>query len=811
MKILKIKDRIMKIRSWKSVVFLVVGLFIGILMDAIVTVTGWYLIGVGEDYSNEVFGAICTVAVLGNAMLSLLFGSFDKLIRGIPIQDILDSSEFGDDQWLTIVTTTASIIVAVYAYAENLCTTLSIIVCADAFLILCSSYDLWRLLSNKKKQSDVVNEIIARAPATKYSVYISNWFDELECALTSNNEYAVQDFFELINELTVTKLNEEHEVNEMIAQRLPKFFEQACEKIGFTDAYTLFRKVNHIRPNGFVDSETIALEYIMSLKYVNIANTHNRNLPKIIKEIIDEMDISVWEKRGFAHQYVCALFYNPYFDNETKTEIMSEIMDDLCRLNDDREDDVRKDTLLSIIRNDVLWNDNYQTNIDLFNVVTESLIIKNQHAKDMVFISTIAEVFMAFFFYVFREVETLSVDYRDHLHKVYQSRIQKKDLVTLSFNNLLYANCKEIAMYLADIAVAMDWRKSTFWDYYGPTTGFKRVVWSKENAIQFAFCFYKMVEVLCDYNPFISMLMSDDYDNDIKLSICEVVTNLYDQGHLNDQAYDIIKEIEDLTGISVSRSEFRDVSEHDYFQETLTKLLTDRNTKIDEKLIWPISEMNQRVVQKLGKNGVFEYTSLLPLKPATHRIFAPIMVAIGSNQPEQSADRIARLVKTIMNDVISRKLENVVVDFGLGGVQNLLEALNNGVWKYRNYKHINDYAIPSSVRETTLFVQLCDVLAGINYDGSHEITPYVFLKKDKLLYNLDIHYHLENPSEEECAKFVDKHQIADGVYKIGTSRFDHAHAINHVRNNYRLEFIELFVRVDINRDSGFKVEFDRKK
>ena len=91
MRMRKIKDRIMKIKSWKSVVVLVVGLLIGIFLDAIVSVTGWYFIGVGEDYSNEVFGAICTVAVLGNAILSLLFGSSDKLIRGIPIQDILGS------------------------------------------------------------------------------------------------------------------------------------------------------------------------------------------------------------------------------------------------------------------------------------------------------------------------------------------------------------------------------------------------------------------------------------------------------------------------------------------------------------------------------------------------------------------------------------------------------------------------------------------------------------------------------------------------------------------------------------------------
>ncbi len=45
--------------------------------------TGKALIYVSEEYLNELFGATCTVTVLGNAMLSLLFGTSDKVIRGI--------------------------------------------------------------------------------------------------------------------------------------------------------------------------------------------------------------------------------------------------------------------------------------------------------------------------------------------------------------------------------------------------------------------------------------------------------------------------------------------------------------------------------------------------------------------------------------------------------------------------------------------------------------------------------------------------------------------------------------------------------
>ena len=76
---------------------------------------------------------------------------------------------------------------------------------------------------------------------------------------------------------------------------------------------------------------------------------------------------------------------------------------------------------------------------------------------------------------------------------------------------------------------------------------------------------------------------------------------------------------------------------------------------------------------------------------------------------------------------------------------------------------------------------------------------------------MDINYRLENPTEEKCAEFVNRHRIADGVYQIGPNRFDYAHAIRYVRKKYQLEIVDLFVRVNVDKESGFRVEFIRNK
>ena len=65
----KISSRIKQIKSWRTLVIWGVGFFLGILIDSFVQVTGKVLIYVNDDYLGSVFGATCSVAVLGNAVL----------------------------------------------------------------------------------------------------------------------------------------------------------------------------------------------------------------------------------------------------------------------------------------------------------------------------------------------------------------------------------------------------------------------------------------------------------------------------------------------------------------------------------------------------------------------------------------------------------------------------------------------------------------------------------------------------------------------------------------------------------------------
>lgn len=798
--------KIKQIKSWRPLVILGTGFLLGLLLDVLVGIRGAGWIKVSEDFPNEAFAAACTVAVLGNAILSLLFGSSEKVIRGIPFQDILHSSKFGSEQQLTIVATTFSIILALLAYSKVFCTTLSFIVCLDAYLILSASIDLWTILSDQKMQMNVVNEIIADDEATRYDAYVDRWFYDLNQSLYFNNEKSISDFCNLIGGINATTSDGEHPINQVIAQHIPPLFGSACEKIGFVDAYKLINRVNAIRPSGFIDCESTAIEYIKSLKYCNIINTHNRSIPTIVEAILEKMDAETWVKILFVYRYFCSVFDNAYLNQDVKNDLLVEILDVLTYLRDDNGGEEKKEVILSIVKNDIILNSNQDNRMSLFKLMTEALLRNNRYSDDHVFIGTIAEIFRAFFFYIYRETETLAEEYRNGLLDLYHVKYNEKDAISLSFTYLVMQNYEKVILWLAEDAANFDRKKRLFWDYFSPVMGFKNIVWSMPEVLRFAFCFYKLVGYSHDGHPFTHIIESDKFEDCEKMAVSREIINLYDGGKLNEVAMNVILQLEELTGAHSSRSSFNNL-EHNYFQDKLSEYAAKKSRDVLNQGALTDGTMLQMVNKELEQESVFELNPELPLRPSTMRRIEPSLVEINARQAKHSAYRIAQIIKKVINDVIERKLRKVHIDFGEQGVQTLVENLNGGDWHYRNYTHINDYAIPPLVRKSDTFKELSEIIHEIHYDNSHEITAYVFLNSPKVPYNVNVHYHLEEPNEEKCAEFVKRHQLAEGVYQIGSNRFDYSHAINYVRQNYKLEKVDFSVHVDICKSSGFSVHF----
>lgn len=666
-----------QIKSWRSFVIIFWGFAIGIILDAIVKCTGFAFVYVSDDYINETFGATCTVAVLGNAILSLLVGASEREIKGIPFQDIMQLTKFGSDQRITIVATTFSIILAIVAYSLDLCTTVTFLAWLDAILIISSSVDLWEILSNEDKQLGIINEIIDNEESNRADVYVENWFEALSTSLDSYNESTIDEFCTLVSKISATSTPKEHPINSAIARYLPKLFEIGCEKVGFVDAYKLIRKINSIRPDGFIDCETAATDYIKALKYCNGINIHNRSIPTVIETIMEETEFEDWAKSSFAYSLFSAVYDNSFLNTDAKHDILVDALKVLTFLRDDNAGTVKKEVIHYIVKFDLLLNSNEESRTRLFHLLTESLLRNNRYVNDDVFIATISEIFRAFYFYVYCEKETLTGEYRKSLLKLYHSQQSNKDLIALSFNYLIREHYEGIITWLAQDAMTFDHRKRIRWDYFGPTTRAKKIVWCSDEVIRFAYCFYKLVGYTHSGNPFIKYVETDGIEDVEKVALCRIIINLYDDGSLNDFAKEMINQMEELTGIRAHDSNYRDKPEHEYFQEKLSELLSKSNQAALETDSPTSEEILALVNKELEKGNFFVFDAELQMKPVMRRKIEPTLIERNKHSTENSAYRIAQITRMLINNLISRKLKKVSVNFGQKGVNTLINNLQD--------------------------------------------------------------------------------------------------------------------------------------
>ena len=140
---------------------LLIALFLGgCIADRYISKTGKAFFYVGTDYLATVFAATCTVAVLGNALLSILAGEAKNKVMGIPLKIILRIASEGKYLLRAIILPHLSILLALLAFSEELYTTLSLLLIFDVGLILSASYIVWVMLPAESNQEKMIKALL---------------------------------------------------------------------------------------------------------------------------------------------------------------------------------------------------------------------------------------------------------------------------------------------------------------------------------------------------------------------------------------------------------------------------------------------------------------------------------------------------------------------------------------------------------------------------------------------------------------------------------------------------------------------------
>ena len=772
------------------------------LMESLLCIDIGLPLLLSSDYLNEVFAATCTIAVLGNAILSILFGVYDKKTLGVPFQDVLNHSVVGKEQRFTIRALTISIVFALMWYVWRRINLLFSVLIIDVILLLFSCDDLWRFLSDKKMQRKTIAEIINEVDSSRYAIYVDSWFKELRNALVPNNAAEAKEYFELISLVIEYAPESKEQIQSCVRLHLQSYFDEACERVGFVEAYSLLMEAIKYAPDDDRLGNRIALKYLNNLKSKDQVDIANFEIRDLLDKIFQDSQFDDSEKKAYAYAYFCAIFENYQMNSEEKQSKLNDILSYFCWLRDQDYGAYKANVIMNIVKHNILNNDDLRNRKVLFSALVEALKREN-YISCKLYIQTISEIFRAFFFAVYLEEESLTETYRSELLTLFHTVTKDKDLISLSFMSLISDEIDKVAAFLALDAASKGDKPRTFWDYQSAGMTWEKVVWTAEEIIAFAFCTSHLISTTLDGHDFYHILESNQFDSTEKIFICKTLLNLYSCDGYSNELVERAQQITEFCCLTDTIHLHYWKQEHIYYQEKLIEL----ESAINHSYLVEHRKSNEDIwqdVQKLFKeSNLFVYDPTFSLFPGNRIMLRSSYEYIHASFWSNASKRVDRKLREYFLFYLKQTLPCLLLNFKIDGVRALLSELDGKEYQYRNYQYTDDWAL-QKLYASPEYHRLSQVIEQIHYDKSHQIPHRLFLKKDKIPFNFQLQYDLSNLPDEECERYVQLH-TKDGICTVGGFRLDPEYALAYVKNNILIENVTVFIHTSLESDDGFRI------
>ncbi len=787
---------------------------IGVIIDFLIEKSKIPFLEIIDEYSQETFAALCTIAALGSGILSVIIGSLnDHKLYGYSLKDILKMAPKQFSIKFLIAFPLVLIVPAMFFMSIDYCTALTFLMVVVVAIIIYSSYIVWKLVSDDKYVKNIIIKYVFNKSEDKEKTtdVCLRIIGELDSLFENSSEKTQDDYIDLLKRAIEAGVKKDILNTPMIEKQLGNIFKSACFNLGFVNAYRKVICFNDWEYDSIFYTDKIVTDYIESIKFCPANKIYEYNIPSTVNDIIENMDIDENSIIRYAFRYFHSVFKNSVIDKTTKNVLMKEIICNLTLLREGKQGAIRGKVLLYICKHCVFENEIEETRKNVFLLIINMLHENNQFNKDVCYISVVSQMFRALYFYSEYEKSTLSEKYRQSLFELFSYRNNDNCGYSVNIANLIYRNSDEIVKWLCDDAVKFDERISMF-DYFPYAMFCKNIIWSRRNLLEFAFELYAILGYgLTRIFPAEGFLLPENNDVKTKVMICETIVNMFDV----DEEITFNKHIsKDIQTLQKTLGKSRILPQHfikynlEYFNDELAKLrISDDQNSIEETQC-RIENLVDIINSHLKKESVFKRNKNLSLKNAISVTTKPYLKHTSLIDVNNAATYKVEEIHQIINEFIHQRLRTVKIDFGINGTKTLLKELRKSEYKYRNYEYINDYAISKETREKEEFSSLSALIKEIPFDNSNIIRDNVFLKSCTIEYNYEIiNYDLVVPTDADCDEFINDHKIADGRYRIDGVIYDYKKAVDYLKEKYRVEKSSFKLITNITKNSGFKIMF----
>lgn len=815
-----IKNKLKKYTSDK-LIYIIVTVTAGLLLDIYVNLTENTFITVTESYISSIYSAIVTVAVLCISLIALISDKLEKTYYGYKLKEIILFEEsvlnFKKYLYLSFGSMALATIAFLFEYEISVVNTITALILAEIYLEFLMTTIIFKTIINETYcyeivESHIKNDKVQNGEESQeeYEREIIRLFNSLKYFTEAQNQEKVNKVTELIvilNEKNKT-LTENDKVYQVLLNQLREIVIPLADNFGYNQMIKdIILLSNHTRLEkaGKEDLYIISIENMMFWDDETfLKNNYFNQIIKIcyISEYSDNK-ITDNEIEYILYKYFVSIINNRLSTEKVRNQLIVNYLNELSHFYWGKSNDcivpVDSKTLLDVFKEYVLKNENHKEREYIYKLILKNVYVNNRYYNSNIFPLTISYMLQSFYSYIYCEKELLNEDYRNSLKDLFLLTISDKTNKKFKFSDLVADHIKAIVPAVAKRIEKNDNIEQSFEFFISDYLCIKNTVWTDSFNKEFLLMLYLIYYTRLLPVSFLALFNEWDKVRD------EVVNIIWDKFDLSTKKIkeEFRNQCNQFAQLLNCNYSINDDAEKELFES-----INEEKKKINQIQEIPqecnIEEITNKLCDLMEQEKVFGWdTELTKGTKMNNFKFSNI----EENKWITNNFTAKKFKATIINAVhyaINSYASKITVETNgdldlteLSNLRNNYNARNFNFNEYLTYDQCKDFSSP-----------IKDIENNTNYVDTSEIRIPILFNKDEFKFNAQIISKEDiDLTDDECIEYLREFKAYNGFYDVNGALYPKDEAIEIIKKQYKKEVFQFKLLVSFNKEDILYINF----
>lgn len=815
-----IKNKLKKYTPDK-LIYIIVTVTAGLLLDIYVNLTENTFITVTESYISSIYSAIVTVAVLCISLIALISDKLEKTYYGYKLKEIILFEEsvlnFKKYLYLSFESMALATIAFLFEYEISVVNTITALILAEIYLEFLMTTIIFKTIINETYcyeivESHIKNDKVQNGEESQeeYEREIIRLFNSLKYFTEAQNQEKVNKVTELIvilNEKNKT-LTENDKVYQVLLNQLREIVIPLADNFGYNQMIKdIILLSNHTRLEkaGKEDLYIIPIENMMFWDDETfLKNNYFNQIIKIcyISEYSDNK-ITDNEIEYILYKYFVSIINNRLSTEKVRNQLIVNYLNELSHFYWGKSNDcivpVDSKTLLDVFKEYVLKNENHKEREYIYKLILKNVYVNNRYYNSNIFPLTISYMLQSFYSYIYCEKELLNEDYRNSLKDLFLLTISDKTNKKFKFSDLVADHIKAIVPAVAKRIEKNDNIEQSFEFFISDYLCIKNTVWTDSFNKEFLLMLYLIYYTRLLPVSFLALFNEWDKVRD------EVVNIIWDKFDLSTKKIkeEFRNQCNQFAQLLNCNYSINDDAEKELFES-----INEEKKKINQIQEIPqecnIEEITNKLCDLMEQEKVFGWdTELTKGTKMNNFKFSNI----EENKWITNNFTAKKFKATIINAVhyaINSYASKITVETNgdldlteLSNLRNNYNARNFNFNEYLTYDQCKDFSSP-----------IKDIENNTNYVDTSEIRIPILFNKDEFKFNAQIISKEDiDLTDDECIEYLREFKAYNGFYDVNGALYPKDEAIEIIKKQYKKEVFQFKLLVSFNKEDILYINF----